>query len=83
MLFVVKQPKLSRNVVTCNEAGASGFLLHRPLEELGIKNYAVQPQDSGERGKGVKNDRFDAAAPCQPLDRYEQGNEILFKLSSF
>ena len=83
MLFVVKQPKLSRNVVTCDEAGASGFLLHRPLEELGIKNYVVQPQDLDVHGKGAKNDRLDAAASCRPLDRYDQGNEILFKISSF
>ena len=66
MLFVVKQQKLTRNVVTCYEAGAFGFHLHRRFEELGIKNYVVQPQDWDERGKGVKNDRLDAAALCQP-----------------
>ena len=48
-------------MVTCYEAGAFGFHLHRRLEELGIKNYVVQPQDWDERGKGVKNDRLDAA----------------------
>ena len=41
MLFVVKQQKLTRNVVTCYEAGAFGFHLHRRFEELGIKNYVV------------------------------------------
>ena len=41
MLFVVKQRKLTRNVVTCFEAGAFGFHLHRRFEELGIKNYVV------------------------------------------
>jgi transposase len=51
MLFVVKQQKLTGNVVTCHEAGGFGFHLHRRLEELGIKNYVVQPQDSDERGK--------------------------------
>jgi transposase len=78
MLFVVKQQKLTRNVVTCYEAGAFGFHLHRRLEELGIKNYVVQPQDWDERGKGVKNDRLDAAALCQRLDRYERGNKKAF-----
>jgi transposase len=48
------------------------------LEELGIKNYVVQPQDCDERGKGVKNDRLDAAALCQRLDRYERGNKKAF-----
>ena len=78
MLFVVKQQKLTRNVVTCYEAGAFGFHLHRRLEELGIKNYVVQPQDWDERGKGVKNDRLDAAALCQRLDRFERGNKKAF-----
>jgi transposase len=80
MLFVVKQQKLTRNVVTCYEAGAFGFHLHRRFEELGIKNYVVQPQDWDERGKGVKNDRLDAAALCQRLDRYERGNKKAFSV---
>lgn len=62
LLFVVKQQRLANKVVTCYEAGAFGFHLHRRLEELGIRNYVVQPQDWDERGKGVKNDRLDAAA---------------------
>ena len=67
-------------MVTCYEAGAFGFHLHRRLEELGIKNYLVQPQDWDERGKGVKNDRLDAAALCQRLDRYERGNKKAFSV---
>ena len=50
MLFVVKQQKLTRNVLTCYEAGAFGFHLHRRFEELGIKNYVERPQDWDERG---------------------------------
>jgi transposase len=80
MLFVVQQQKLTLNVVTCYEAGAFGFHLHRRFEELGIKNYVVQPQDWDERGKGVKNDRLDAAALCQRLDRYEHGNKKAFSV---
>jgi hypothetical protein len=38
----------------------------------------VQPQDWDERGKGVKNDRLDAAALCQRLDRFERGNKKAF-----
>ena len=45
MLFVVKPQKLTRNVVTCDEAGAFGFQLHPRFEELDIKNCVVQPQD--------------------------------------
>jgi hypothetical protein len=59
LLFVVKQQSLTNKVVTCYEAGAFEFHLHRRLEELGIKNYVVQPQDCDERGKGVKNDRLE------------------------
>jgi hypothetical protein len=43
--LVVKQQKLTNKVVTCYEAGAFGFHLHRRFEELGIQNYVVQPQD--------------------------------------
>ena len=38
MLFVVKQYTLTRDVVTCDEAGASGFHLHCRLEQFGINN---------------------------------------------
>ena len=44
MLFVVKQQKLTGNLVTCDQAGAFGFHLHRRLEELGI--------NCGEPGTG-------------------------------
>jgi hypothetical protein len=75
MLFVVKQQKLTRNVVNCYEAGAFGFHFHRRFEEPGIKNYVERPQDWNERGKGVKNDRLDAKALCQRLDRYSVGTK--------
>jgi hypothetical protein len=43
MLFVVKQQKLTRSVVTCDEAGAFGFHLHRRFEELGIQLVVLHP----------------------------------------
>ena len=43
MLFVVKQQKLTRNVVTCDEAGAFGFNLHRRFEELGVQPVVLHP----------------------------------------
>jgi transposase len=67
-------------VVTRYEAGAFGFHQHRRFDELGTKNYVVQPQDWDERGKGVKNDRLDAAALCQRLDRYQSGNKKAFSV---
>jgi hypothetical protein len=75
---LVKQQKLTRNVVICDEAGAFGFQLHRRFEELDIKNYVMQPQDWDERGKGGKNDQLDEAVLCQRLDRYERGNKKAF-----
>ena len=46
--------------------------------ETGHQELLVQPQDWDERGKGVKNDRLDAAALCQRLDRFERGNKKAF-----
>lgn len=45
-----------------------------------MTNYVVQPQDWDERGKGVKNDRIDAQALCQRLDRYVRGNRKAFSV---
>jgi hypothetical protein len=52
LLFVVKQQKLTGNVVTCYEAGAFGFHLHRRLEELGIKNTWCNPRTGMSVAKG-------------------------------
>ncbi len=43
----------------------------------------LQPQDRDELSKGVvKNDRLDAAALCQRLDRYERGNKKAFRMTT-
>jgi transposase len=78
--FVAKQQRLAREVFTCYEAGAFGYHLHRKLAAMGVTNYVVQPQDWDERGKGVKNDRLDAMALCQRLDRYTRGNRKAFSI---
>jgi len=78
--FVAKQQSLAREVFTCYEAGAFGYHLHRKLTAMGVTNYVVQPQDWDERGKGVKNDRLDALALCQRLDRYTRGNRKAFSI---
>ena len=72
MLFMVKEQKFTRKVVSCYDAGVFGCQLDRGLEELGIKSYVVQPQDWYSRGEGVKNDRLDVAALYQRLDRDER-----------
>lgn len=78
--FVAKQQGLAREVFTCYEAGAFGYHLHRKLTAMGVINYVVQPQDWDERGKGVKNDRLDALALCQRLDRFTLGNRKAFSI---
>ncbi len=71
--FVAKQQRLADNVYTCYDAGALGYQLHRRLTEMGVIDYVVPPQDWDERGKGVKDDRLDALALCQRLDRFIRG----------
>jgi transposase len=78
--FVAKQQGLAREVFTCYKAGAFGYHLHRKLTSMGVTNYVVQPQDWDERGKGVKNDRLDALALCQRLDRFTRGNRKAFSI---
>ena len=78
--FVARQKRMAREVHTCYEAGAFGYHLHHRLTALGVNNYVVQPQDWDERGKGVKNDRIDAQALCQRLDRYVRGNLKAFSV---
>ena len=78
--FVARQKQMARQVHTCYEAVAFGYYLHHRLVALGVTNYVVQPQDWDERGKGVKNDRIDAQALCQRLDRYVRGNRKTFSV---
>ena len=78
--FIAKQKGMCRKLYTCYEAGAFGYHLHRQLEVMGVSNYVVQPQNWDERGKGVKNDRIDALALCQRLDRFVLGNRKAFSI---
>ena len=80
LLFVARQQKLAGQVYSCYEAGPFGYHLHRRLEAMGVTNFVVQPQDWDDRGKGVKNDRLDALALCQRLDRYVRGNKKAFSV---
>ncbi len=59
---------------SCYEAGPFGYVLHRQLERLGVRNLVVRPRDWSTYGERVKTDSRDAAALCSCLDRYLAGN---------
>jgi len=70
-----KQKDLAQEVVSCYEAGPTGFWLHRQLTALGLRNYVVCPSCLDERHGGVNNDRTDALELATRLDRYLAGND--------
>ena len=70
-----KQLELAEEVHSCYEAGPFGYGLHRQLEQLGINNVVVRPQNWDEHHKGVKTDKTDALALVQRLSRYVDGNK--------
>jgi transposase len=59
----------------CYEAGPCGYWLHRDLTQLGVKNYVVAPVAlNGKR----KNDKRDARALGEQLERYRRGHRYAF-----
>lgn len=72
--WVEKQLQVGQKVVTCYEAGPTGFWLHRNLSELGVTNYVVCPTCLDSRKKGVNTDKTDAKELQSRLDRYLAGN---------
>jgi transposase len=70
-----KQTELADEVHCCYEAGPFGFVLHKRLVALGVKNVVVRPRNWDEYGKKVKTDRRDALALVSCLDRYLAGNK--------
>lgn len=74
LAFAAKQLELAQEVHCCYEAGPFGYVLHRALVKMGIKNVVVRPQNWDELGRGVKTDKTDAMALAQRLDRYVEGN---------
>ncbi len=65
---------MADTVHSCYEAGATGFVLHRQLAALGVKNLVVQPIHLDEQHKKVNHDKSDALAWVLRLDRYVAGN---------
>jgi transposase len=57
------------------EACGFGFGLQRQLSALGATCYVIAPRKLDEQRTGVKTDRRDAAALCQRLSRYLEGNK--------
>ena len=60
---------------SCYEAGASGYWLHRQLEQMGAKNLVGMPKAMGQAGKKQKTDKRDSAELCGFLDRYPRGQD--------
>ena len=65
-------------LISCYEAGPTGYWLHRQLTKLGITNYVVCPTRLDSRGKGVNTDKTDALELLVRLDRYVAGNRKAF-----
>jgi transposase len=71
--WVERKREAGWEIYSCYEAGASGYWLHRDLEQLGVKNLVVAPKAMGQ-DKGQKTDRRDSAELVDQLDRYLRGN---------
>src|SRR5512136_2102247 len=78
--WVQEQVAKGFRVVSCYEAGPTGYWLHRKLEAVGATNYVVCPSRLDSRGKGVNTDKTDALELLVRLDRYVAGNRKAFSL---
>src|SRR5512136_1121968 len=78
--WVQEQVAKGFRVVSCYEAGPTGYWLHRKLEALGVTNYVVCPTRLDSRGKGVNTDKTDALELLVRLDRYVAGNRKAFSV---
>jgi transposase len=65
---------LGHRVFVVYEACGFGFGLQRRLSALGATCHVIAPRKLDEQGRGVKTDGRDAAALCQRLSRYVDGN---------
>jgi len=78
--WVEKKCKEGWQIYSCYEAGASGYWLHRELEQMGVKNLVVVPKAMGQGGKKQKTDRRDGAELADSLDRYLRGQDQAFSV---
>ena len=80
LTWVEEQVQKGYQVISCYEAGPTGYWLHRKLERLGVTNYVVCPTKLDSRCQGVSNDRRDALELLVRLDRYVAGNRKAFSV---
>ncbi len=80
LLWLKKQLQLAHQVVTCYEAGPTGFWLHRQITQLGVINHVVCPTCLDSRRKGVNTDQTDSTELHSRLDRYLAGNTKVFSV---
>src|SRR6478672_1959884 len=73
--WVQKKLEESWEIYSCYEAGASGYWLHRQLEQMGVKNLVVVPKAMGRGGQKQKTDKRDSGMLCDSLDRYLRGQD--------
>lgn len=78
--WVRQQVQEGYEVVSCYEAGPTGYWLHRRLQAMGVTNYVVCPTRLDSRGKGVNTDKTDALELLVRLDRYVAGNRQAFSV---
>jgi transposase len=78
--WVAKLVAEGYEVISCYEAGPTGYWLHRELQRLGATNYVVCPTRLDSRGKGVNTDKTDALELLVRLDRFVAGNKKAFSV---
>lgn len=79
--WIQHQQRLAAEVHTCYEAGAGGFVLHRQLTQLGVKNLVITPYKLDQAQKRVQTDSTDARQLVQDLDRYVRGNQKALRVA--
>jgi len=80
LTWVQGQVNKGYQVISCYEAGPTGYWLHRQMTALGVANYVVCPTRLDSRGKGVNTDKTDATELLVRLDRYVAGNKKAFSV---
>lgn len=80
LAWVSKPLSQAQRVVSCYEAGPTGYWLHRQLVSRGVENLVVCPTCLDSRRKGVNTDRTDALELGVRLDRYVAGNGKSFSV---